>query len=210
MRTRIRISLVLALVSALALVACSNGGGGGSGGSGASTGASERPSGVSSGTPSPVAGTTFSGNGVTFRYPESWQEFTLSGTTASSGNQLWNETVGIDAINFVSVSGYTINVPITSDNIDDQKAGIGQQISDLFTQAGGGIDSGPTDETMAGLPALGFTGTANNPDGQPVRSRLVLAFDGTTEYFVNCQYDDSGQAELLAGCDQIVGSFSVG
>jgi len=202
-RTRIRISLVLALVSALALVACSNGGGGGS--------ASSSPTVASSETSSPTtAGKTFSGNGIAFQYPESWQEFTLSGTTASSGNQLWNETVGIDAINFVSVSGYTINVPITSANIDDQKAGIGQQISALFTQAGGGIDSGPTDETMAGLPALGFTGTANNPDGQPVRSRLVLAFDGTTEYFVNCQYDDSGQTELLAGCDQIVGSFSVG
>ncbi|HZP89515.1 MAG TPA: PsbP-related protein [Actinomycetota bacterium] len=204
MRTRIRIPLVLALASALALVGCSGNGGGGST-------ATSSPTGVPGGTSTPSAsGKTFSGNGISFQYPESWQEFTLSGTTASSGNQLWNETVGIDAINFVSVSGYTINIPITSGNIDDQKAGIGQQISDLFAQAGGGIDSGPTDETMAGLPALGFTGTANNPDGQPVSSRLVLAFDGTTEYFVNCQYDDSGQSELLAGCDQIVGSFAVG
>jgi len=199
----IRVTLALALVGALTLAACSSNGGGGS--------ASSSPTAASSETSSPAtAGKTFSGNGISFQYPESWQEFTLSGTTASSGNQLWNETVGIDAINFVSVSGYTINVPITNDNIDDQKAGIGQQISALFTQAGGGIDGGPTDETMAGLPALGFTGTAKNPAGALVSSKLVLAFDGTTEYFVNCQYDSTGESELLAGCDQIVGSFSVG
>ncbi len=110
----------------------------------------------------------------------------------------------------MSVAGYTINIPITADNIADQKDALSQQIQGLFQQAGGAMSGGPTDETMAGFPALGFTGTAKNPNGATVNSRLVLAFDGTTEYFVNCQFDDTGQAATLAGCDQIVSTFAVG
>ncbi len=157
-----------------------------------------------------ASGTTFTGNGVSFDYPSGWQKFTLTGTTAQSGSSLWTETVGTDPINFVSVAGYTINIPITADNIAAQKDALSQQIKGLFQQAGGAMTGGPTDETMGGFPALGFTGTAKNPNGATVNSRLVLAFDGTTEYFVNCQFDDTAQAATLAGCDQIVSTFAVG
>lgn len=169
----------------------------------------------SSGSPSAsssvsASATTFTGNGVSFDYPSDWQQFTLTGTTAQSGSSLWTETVGTDPINFASVAGYTINIPITADNIAAQKDALSQQIKGLFQQAGGAMTGGPTDETMAGFPALGFTGTAKNPNGATVSSRLVLAFDGTTEYFVNCQFDDTGQTAILAGCDQIVSTFTVG
>ncbi len=164
-----------------------------------------------SGSASPSAGGTFIGNGVSFDYPKDWQEFTLSGTTAQSGTSLWNETVGLDPVNFASVAGYTINISITKDNISRQEDGLTQQMQRLFQQAGGTLSSvNPTEETMGGFPALGFAGTARNPSGATVSSRLVLAFNGTTEYFVNCQYDDTGKAAILAGCDQIVSTFSLG
>lgn len=108
------------------------------------------------------------------------------------------------------MAGYKLSKEITPDNIADQKDGLAKGIQGLFTQAGGSMTGGPTDETMAGLPALGFTGTAKNPGGATVNSRLVLAFDGTTEYFVNCQFDDTGKTAILAGCDQIVSTFAVG
>jgi hypothetical protein len=194
----------LALASLLTMTGCSGGGGS----------SPESPSGTTAGTGSPTssiaAGQAFAGDGISFRYPQGWSELTLSGTSASSGSQLWNETVGMDGVNFVSVSGYLINISITTNNIGEQKDNIGRQIAVLFTKAGGSLESGPTDESLAGLPGLGFTGTALNPSGQSVSSRLVLAFDRTTEYFVNCQYDSSGQSALLAGCDQIVNSFALG
>jgi len=204
--------LTLALGIALVIGACSSGGGSSPSPSaaGSATG-SETSAPTTATSPSAAAsGQTYSGNGVSFQYPESWQNLKLTGTKASTGSQLWNQTFGIDGVNFVSVSGYAINVPITSADIDQQKNGIGQQIAGLFTQAGGSLDSGPTVETMAGLPALGFTGTAQSPNGQSVNSRLVLAFDGTTEYFVNCQYDTSGQSEIVSGCDMVVGTFALG
>jgi len=201
-----RLVTTLAVSSLLVLTACSGNGGGGSSPSATTSGGA---SGSGSPTSSMSTVKTYSGHGISFRYPKAWKELTMSGTTASSGKQLWNETVGMDGINFVTVSGYTINIPITAGNIDEQKDIIGQQIATLFERAGGGLERGPTDETLAGLPALGFTGTALNPSGEEVSSRLVLAFDRLTEYFVNCQYDSSGEDEILEGCDQIVSTFSI-
>ena len=206
MPTRIvRASLSVIIGLSLATAACSKGS---SSPTPSTSGASSTPS--ASGSAGASIGTAFNGNGISFDYPTSWQEFTLTGTTAQSGSSLWNETVGLDPLNFVSVAGYTVNVAITSDNIGDQKAGLAKQIRGLFAQAGGTMTGGPTEGTMAGFPSLEFTGTAKNPDGATVNSRLVLAFDGTNEYFVNCQYDDTGQTDVLAGCEQIVSTFAVG
>jgi hypothetical protein len=152
---------------------------------------------------------TFTGNGVSFRYPEEWREFSVTDTSASAGDELWNETVGLDDVNFVSVAGYEINVEITHDTIEGQAGPIGDQIGALFAQAGGELLSGPDTTTLAGLPALRSTGTAINPSGAEVTSTLVLAFDGTTEYFVNCQYDEDGRSDILAGCDVILATFDV-
>src|SRR5260221_13657869 len=62
---------------------------------------------------------------------------------------------------------------------------------------------------MAGLPGLLFhvTGTTG---GTRYQSRLVAAFTGTTEYFVNCQYTPAKAVEVEQACNQVVGSFRVG
>jgi hypothetical protein len=39
---------------------------------------------------------------------------------------------------------------------------------------------------------------------------VVFAFDGTTEYFVNCQYTPPMATEVERTCDQVVGSFHGG
>ncbi|MBI2238944.1 MAG: hypothetical protein HYU54_10545 [Actinobacteria bacterium] len=207
-RPRTLTSFGLAL--ALALTACSKS-------SSTGGGSSPSPSAAASATPTAVAspsavptGGAYSQNGVSFQYPEGWQESTLIGTSASAGSANWSATVAIDEVNFVTLAEYTNEVSITADTIGDQQDSLTSQISDLLTQAGGGLESGPTQETMAGLPALGYIGTALNPDGVEVRSRLVLAFDGTTEYFVNCQFTAESEADVLAGCSMIQNSFQIG
>lgn len=193
----------LGLLLAIGLVACD----GDEGMPVASGSPDERAS--ATGTPGTTGpeGETFSGNGVSFAYPEGWDEFTVSETSASAGNELWNEAIGIDDVNFVSIAGYEINIDITSDNIEEQAEPVGEQIGALFAQAGGDLVSGPDITELDGLPALAFVGTAVNPSGATVESRLVLAFDGMTEYFVNCQYDDQGEREIVAGCDLILSTF---
>jgi hypothetical protein len=46
-------------------------------------------------------------------------------------------------------------------------------------------------------------------DGSSYASTLVFAFNGTTEYFVNCQYTAGMAAEVGRACDQVTGSFQV-
>jgi len=165
-----------------------------------------------SGTPATsasAAGATFSGNGVSFSYPRDWKAFGRTDTSASTGSQVWSHTVGVDGRNLVNVSAYSLSVPITSENIEARADGIRSQLDSLFAQAGGTLGSGPTRLEMGGLPALAFTGSARDPNGAPVEDRLVLAFDGTTEYFVNCQYDRRSKAEIGDGCDQVVSTFEV-
>jgi hypothetical protein len=158
---------------------------------------------------SPAAGgQTFNGHSVTFQYPTGWKAFNISGTSASQGTQLWTETFGLDEANFVTVSQYSVNIPITTSNIDQHTGELTTQIQQLFTQAGGSMQSGPTKLTMGGFPALGYSGTAVNPSAVSVKTRIVLAFNNTTEYFVNCQSTGTTTTDLDAGCDQVIATFT--
>jgi hypothetical protein len=156
-----------------------------------------------------AAGTMFAGHGVSFTYPKGWKQFELSDSSASTGNVNWEETVGIDGRNIVSVARYTLGVSVTDANIGERTESIGSQIESLFTQAGGALSEGPTHERLAGLPALSFTGSVRTPNGRAMRTRLVLAFDGTTEYAVNCQYDERARAEIEAGCDRVASTLTL-
>ncbi len=82
-------------------------------------------------------------------------------------------------------------------------------ILQLFGQAGGGMQAGPEKIMMAGKPAVRFRGTGVMADGTRYTSTIVFAFNGTIEYFVNCQYTAAKAAEVTRACDQVVGSFHV-
>jgi len=60
--------------------------------------------------------------------------------------------------------------------------------------------------TMAGMPALLFSGTGTI-SGTHVESILLFAFQGTTEYFVNCQNTQAEAAAVAHACAQVVRSF---
>lgn len=205
---KLALRIVLGPLLALAPVGCNGAGDGGPQTDGSENEVTTTPTQTASGTAA-VEGQTFSGNGVTFTYPEDWEEFTVTETSASAGNELWNQTVGVDDVNFVSVAGYRIDVAISPDNIEERADPVGEQIGSLFAQAGGDLVSGPEITELDGLPALTFVGTAVNPSGATVESRLVLAFDGSTEYFVNCQHDGTEESDIVAGCDQILSTFDV-
>ena len=46
-------------------------------------------------------------------------------------------------------------------------------------------------------------------DGTRYTSTIVLVFNGTTEYLVNCQYTAAKAAAVTRACDQVVGSFHI-
>jgi hypothetical protein len=166
--------------------------------------------GPASTTASPAApGRTFTGNGVSFSYPRRWKPLTLRDSSAAAGSPLWSRTVGLDGRNIVTVSAFELGTPITDASLESASGSIRSQLDSLFTQAGGSLQSGPRPQELGGLPGLSFMGSAKTPNGETVHSRLVLGFDGGTEYFVNCQYDEQGQEPILSGCDRITSTFTV-
>jgi hypothetical protein len=46
--------------------------------------------------------------------------------------------------------------------------------------------------------------------GGEVHTRSIEVYDGRTGFFINCQYAPDSEEEILAGCQQIVDSFSAG
>jgi hypothetical protein len=63
----------------------------------------------------------------------------------------------------------------------------------------------PEKITMAGLPGLRFRVTETGS-----ASTRVFAFNGATEYVVDCQYTAAKVAEVTRACDQVAGSFHAG
>jgi hypothetical protein len=161
-------------------------------------------------TTSNPASRTFSGHNVSFEYPGSWKAVQLQTKTASQGTALWTESFGVNTASFATVAQYPENISITPSNIDQHTSELTTQMQNLFTQAGGSMQSGPTKMTLGGFPALGYSGTAVNPDAVSVKNRIVLAFNGKTEYLVNCQSTGQSSGTIDAGCDQIISTFAVG
>ena len=164
---------------------------------------------VTVGTSNPTT-KTFTGHNVSFQYPGSWNPVQLGTKSASQGTPIWTEAFGVNTASFATVAQYPENIAITPSNIDQHTSELTTQMQNLFAQAGGSMQSGPTKMTLGGFPALGYSGTAVNPDAVSVKNRIVLAFNGTTEYLVNCQSTGQSSGAIDAGCDQIIRTFTVG
>ena len=154
---------------------------------------------------------TYAANGVSFDYPHGWQSLDITASSASTnGTVAWQQAFGPGpGADFVSLTDYSLSASVTADNIDQREPSTTTSITSIFEQAGGSLTSGPDKITMGGLPALGYAGTAIDPDGNQVNIRMVLAYDGTTEYFVNCQESQADSSVMGAACDQIISSFSL-
>ena len=153
---------------------------------------------------------TFTGHNVSFQYPGSWNAVQLGTKAASQGTPTWTESFGVNTASFATVAQYPENISITPSNIDQHTSELTTQMQNLFAQAGGSMQSGPTKMTLGGFPALGYSGTAVNPDAVSVKNRIVLAFNGKTEYLVNCQSTGQSSNAIDTGCDQIISTFAVG
>lgn len=194
-----RFLTLLALVLALALFGSACGGNGGS---------TDTDDNGSDSDQADVAATTYSENDVTFDYPEEWEEFDANAAASSMGsNELWDATVGPDDTNLVNITAYKLNVEVTEDNLADIEAELDGVIGQVVEQAGGSIASGPTATTLAGFPAYEYEWNDVDVDGEPKDSRAIFMFNGDLEYFMNCQYSDESEEEILAGCELILETF---
>lgn len=152
---------------------------------------------------------TMTANGVTYKYPQSWQPQDGLNTEAEQGNRAWQQAVGPDTTNLAILSQYNLNQEVTAENIGQLQGEVESTISSLAAQAGGKTTGPVTIESTAGFPGFTQTLTVKSPSGQEVDSTIWLFFKGKTEYFLNCQYVTAQQAEMLAGCNTMRSTFSV-
>jgi len=153
---------------------------------------------------------TYRGNGVSFDYPAGWEEGTIEGGAVSGpADELWEVAFVLDGASFVSVTAYGINKPVTAENVDAVKPESEKVVRQLFEQQfGGTVQAGPEDITAAGKPGLRFRATGTL-EGTPFVTTIVFIFDGTTEYYLNCQRTAEWAEEIERGCQQIVRTFTV-
>ena len=146
---------------------------------------------------------TYRANGVSFDYPAGWQDETgYNAGTSGAVPALWTIVVGPGTPHDgIGVQATRLGLAVTAQNIDYAA----HQLESVAQQAGLAVQGTPVKITMAGLPGLRFRFTETGSV-----STRVFAFNGTTEYAVNCQYTAADAAEVTRACDQVVGSFHVG
>ncbi len=162
---------------------------------------------------------SYESNGIAFDYPKTWVETDETQTQASVGNQLWSTGVGpipgddgADELtaNVVIVTAYRLNTAVDDGNLDAVEPELIAVLDQLTAQTGSSWPGTLERRTVAGLPAFVADGVgAVGPEQQPVESRIAFVFDGTTQYFVNCQYEPAQKATILDGCEEILGSFEI-
>ena len=145
---------------------------------------------------------SYRGHGVSFTYPAGWSVGTLHGDV-EVGNRLWATAVGPGTPDdLIAVEAYRLKLPVTAQNIDS----LIPALASALRQAGATIQGTPAKTTMAGLPAVMFH-TTGTTGGSRFLSRMVFAFNGTTEYLVNCQHTPLKAGEVGQACNEVVGSF---
>jgi hypothetical protein len=107
-----------------------------------------------------------------------------------------------------ALTAHRLTPPVTAENLDTAEAEFEGAARRLFDQVGGTVQSGPEEITAAGKPGLRFQATGTH-DGTPFESTLVLIFDGTTQYILNCSHTAEWAKEIERGCEQIVRTFMV-
>jgi uncharacterized RDD family membrane protein YckC len=150
---------------------------------------------------------TYRAHGITFDYPAGWQHQVPETAQSVGGGALWRDGVAVDDMNLVVVEAYRLNVSVTEENLDEVEVELESLVRRLFEESGGALQAGPEEITMGGLPSVRFRGRGIL-NGTSFESTLVFAFDGTTEYFLNCQHTRE-KTEVERGCDQIVRTFRV-
>ena len=136
------------------------------------------------------------GFAITFEYPAGFEEtddVTLSEQRGSQAQK--SRALGLDEDNGIIVQRYRLQRSIDSESLDLAKAEFDRLVSGLASEAPEGEKT-----EVGGLPALRYSGV---PVSSPAdaESRLIVLFDGRTEYLINCQSTPEKRQEIEEACD---------
>jgi hypothetical protein len=170
--------------------------------------------GVSSGCDS-AADKSYEGHGISFRYPRSWEQASFAGAGDENPNGLWTEAFRPHSpssrADMIFISEFRTPASITKQNRARYREEVASSVSNGAIRAGGSLLAGPTPVSMGGLPGYGFRISSRTRDNRSSRSRILLVWNGRSEYLLDCRYDAAGgdEVEIERTCNEIIESFEL-
>jgi hypothetical protein len=111
----------------------------------------------------------------------------------------------------VFLTEFRTPVAITKTYLAASVDSITASVAQVAQKAGGSLLAGPTEVTMGGLPGYEYRISAKTVRNRKSASRLVVVWNGKTEYSLNCQHLVGGTRAVVIerGCKMIVDSFKL-
>jgi hypothetical protein len=157
---------------------------------------------------------TYEGHGISFHYPKSWERAKFAGLSAKNASGVWTVAFkpSSSKADMVFLTEYRTPVAITKQNRATYSEDVASSVASVAEQAGGSLLAGPALVSMDGLPGYGFRISATTVSGLSSESRVLLVWNGKTEYYLNCQHVVNGKfaTEIERGCKVIISSFKLG
>jgi uncharacterized RDD family membrane protein YckC len=144
--------------------------------------------------------------GVSFYHPARWLEGPAQEHDVGNA-ALCRTALFIGPSDGIVVSAYRLLGPVTAANMGVITPTITSTVRRAAAEIGGRLSAGPQRTTVGGLPALRFQFPGRSYSGTPVTSTIVIAFDRSTEYEINCQQSRAHAAQVTWACGQILRTF---
>ena len=110
---------------------------------------------------------------------------------------------GTDETNVVVAASYDLNQDVAK--VKQAKLDVAvERAARALIRAMNGSPPEKTSTKLGDLPATQFEFSARN---QGLTTRLIYAFEGKTQYFVRCQWNDEGTETIPGACDEVVKTF---
>jgi len=162
----------------------------------------------------------YEGHGVSFNYPRNWAPAESQGVNIKTSSGLWTKMFSPTAAakdpagttaDIIILSEFATDVAVTKKSLAASVNNITASVAQVAKKAGGKLLDGPTEVTMGGLPGYEYRISAETVKGRRSESRLVIVWNGRTEYSLNCQHLVSGTlaGEIERGCKMVVESFKL-
>jgi len=146
---------------------------------------------------------TYRAHGVSFDYPAGWVQGKPAVTSGSA--PLWATAFGLGPAAWMTIRAARtgLAIPITAANIGAITPSVTRAVRRLLV-----VQAGPDRITMGGMPGLRFRGKAS-VNGATTEITLIMAFNGTTRYELDCGHTPATAQEVTRACALAMRTFKV-
>jgi hypothetical protein len=138
---------------------------------------------------------------IRFRYPQSFNQVQVRIGSSAGARPAAQRAIGLKGDNVIILTRYNLQRRVTGDNLDEVKP----EADKLFSRLAGKDLKGKV-TSVGGLPALEYQPFDLRRPAQ-AQSRLLVLFDGVTEYLINCQSLPDQRKQVTSACDLVRSSM---